>query len=71
MTLFIGSYLKIVTLSDVEIKLNSFELSFLYRKTPSAIFEFYVMSNTGSQAVLKAKKTKNRMPLPTSNNIVQ
>ena len=68
MTLFIVPYLKIVTLSDVEIKLNSFELSFLYRKAPSAIFEFCVMSNTYTQAVLKAKKQKNRMPLPASNN---
>ena len=58
MTLFVVPYLKIVTLSDVEIKLNSFELSFLYRKTPSAIFEFCVMSNADTQAVLKAKKPK-------------
>ena len=56
MPLFIAPYLKIVTLSAVKIKLNSFELSFLYRKTPSAIFEFCVMSNTDTQAALKAKK---------------
>ena len=56
MTLFVVPYLKIVTLSDVEIKLNSFELSFLYRKTPSAIFESCVISNTDTQAALKAKK---------------